>query len=51
MRGGGSIEMGTIRNVTTLHTIADVFLLHLKGYSFALNREKLITLFRAEFFM
>ncbi len=31
---------GTFRIVMTFHTIADVFSVHLKGYSFALNRKK-----------
>ncbi len=32
----------------TLHTIADVFQVHLKGYSHALNRKKPVSAFKAK---
>jgi hypothetical protein len=42
------VKRGTIGTVMTSHTIADSFLVHLKGYSFVLNRKKLITALRAK---
>jgi hypothetical protein len=40
------VESGTIRTVMTLHTLGNVFKVHLKGYSRDLNRKKLVSAFR-----
>ncbi len=42
------VKMGIIWTVMTSHTIADIFLTHLKGYSFDLNRKKPFSAFNAK---
>ncbi len=37
------VESGTIRTIMISHTIADVFQVHLKGFSQALNRKKRVS--------
>jgi hypothetical protein len=45
--GGGGVS-GINRTVMASHTIADVFQIHLKGYSCALNHKKPVLAFKAK---